>query len=825
MDYWKKGNITTGWRQLKDGSKYDNLFPLKRVDYQDKIIIRDGTTDETVDLMKKVAVKYAPDTVKLAKVLKADTLEQTCNNIWDFLYHHIQYKLDDPTTEQLRTPARSWIERNTGIDCDCFSVFASSILINLGIPHKFRITKYSDSFNPDAWQHVYVIVPDESNDWIIDAVISKFNTQKPYSQKKDFNMSDINGINIAVLSGLGNNDANAFLMLNGIGDTGNEQAIKAHIQATLNIARENPAMVEAGGDSAPEFIKKLQYALDYWDNPVKRAEALEILSANEDAFNKQFGLVDEEELGRLRKRRFPLLHRRGRKFGEVEDINGVDDDIDGLDGFDADEEILGIIDEIQNEYELNGMLGVLGRAKKTRKERKAKRKARRQNFFKKVKSGLKKTGKFLMRFNPVMAPIRGLFLAIVRIGLFKIKERLKWAFANSDQLKKHGKSENQGKKAKEAYKGFIKLWEGIGGKEKALRKAILAGKKGNINGLTGLDAVLDDDDDTPDYHTLYGLMASGHFGNLGAVQALIALVVPIIVAGLKLLNKHKSEDDEEIDEGTDAVKNAVEQGADAIKQNDNGVEGLGNLGALAELLDDLADAHELEGTELGGLDALGKAKRKKSRKDKKAYKAQKKSAKKKRKADRKAKRKAKRNTKKQAKNVKKQANNSSQDTDVPEISDNTPLVDNSQNDNGSDTGNDQTFMQKVSKVASQASSIVSKIAQGSGNDDTEVPVDENGSNVSPMQQKSLIQNNDSNTDAPAGDGLMDRALNFVKDNAIYVAGVAGAIGVGAYLLTRKGDTSKTKSLSGIGKAKATKRKPVKAKAKQTDKKIKVVKYN
>ena len=64
-----------------------------------------------------------------------------------------QYKLDKKGLEQLRRPARTWADRKSGVDCDCMSIFASSILTNLQIPHKFRITKYSQ----DSWQHVYVI--------------------------------------------------------------------------------------------------------------------------------------------------------------------------------------------------------------------------------------------------------------------------------------------------------------------------------------------------------------------------------------------------------------------------------------------------------------------------------------------------------------------------------------------------------------------------------------------------------------------------------------------------------------------------------------------
>jgi hypothetical protein len=130
------GNISSGYRTIADGSGYDRFFSSP--DNQDRFI-RDGDVNITVDLMKRVVWKYIDDTKRIAAHLKETSLKKTCQNIWNFLYHHIQYKLDAKGLEQLRRPNRSWAEKNTGIDCDCFSIFVSSILTNLQIPHSFRI--------------------------------------------------------------------------------------------------------------------------------------------------------------------------------------------------------------------------------------------------------------------------------------------------------------------------------------------------------------------------------------------------------------------------------------------------------------------------------------------------------------------------------------------------------------------------------------------------------------------------------------------------------------------------------------------------------------
>ena len=131
--------ITSGYRTIKNGSKFNPLFP--KVNFVDEVLIEDGEVDDTVELMKKVVVSYLDDTKELAKQLKQKTEIKTCEAIWNFIYTYIQYKLDKKGLEQLRRPARSWVEREIGVDCDCMSIFTSSILSNIKIPHSFRITR------------------------------------------------------------------------------------------------------------------------------------------------------------------------------------------------------------------------------------------------------------------------------------------------------------------------------------------------------------------------------------------------------------------------------------------------------------------------------------------------------------------------------------------------------------------------------------------------------------------------------------------------------------------------------------------------------------
>ncbi|HEY4785522.1 MAG TPA: transglutaminase-like domain-containing protein, partial [Bacteroidales bacterium] len=355
------GSITSGYRPIRDGRPFDRYFA--QPEERDRIIIEDGEVEQTVDLMKRVVWKYIDDTKRIAQYLKGRTLLDTCENIWNFLYNHIQYRLDKRGLEQLRRPNRSWTERRQGIDCDCFSIFVSSILTNLKVQHSFRITKY----DKDVFQHVYVIVPQtgDSDYIIIDCVLNRFNYEKPFTEKKDFAMS-LNGINVAVLSGTETNDVMELVsglddreLLGSDNETARLEAIYEHLVKTRNMIAAKPELINSV-DYPPAFLKMLDYAIDNWNTP-NRDKALEILSKNEDAINRLNGFE-----------------------GTFEELEGIDDDfVNGLE---------------ETNLELNGKKrGIKG-------------------FFKKVGEAAKKGGKLFIRFNPVTIAARGGFLLAMKIN-------------------------------------------------------------------------------------------------------------------------------------------------------------------------------------------------------------------------------------------------------------------------------------------------------------------------------------------------------------------------------------------------------------------------
>lgn len=199
------GLTATQKRPIRSGHQYDKYFPKSDNKTHH---FGEGNQKKTLQLMERWARKFAHQTKELAhKELKGRNLIVTLSNIWHFLYNHVQYTQDQAGVEQLRTPARVWADRTRGVDCDCYSIFISTVLHNLGIPHAFRMAKYDRD-----WQHVYVVVPKNGKKtglqhrpdyYVIDPVKDQFNDEHPFTQKHDRFM---NTMPITGLSGLGQTD-------------------------------------------------------------------------------------------------------------------------------------------------------------------------------------------------------------------------------------------------------------------------------------------------------------------------------------------------------------------------------------------------------------------------------------------------------------------------------------------------------------------------------------------------------------------------------------------------------------------------------------------
>ncbi len=493
--------IVSGPRNTKDGRKYNHL--IKKASGKD-VFVKNGNVLETVESCIDLVAEHYLEVEELAKMLQGDSLKSTCRNIFDFSYSYLQYHKDENGTEQLRTPARSWLDgqikfkqqgkTSSGIDCDDYSIFVGSILKCLGIPFKFRITKYDGKRN---FQHIYVFVPaigDSEDEIIIDPVLSKFDYQKPYSfEKSDFNMSPLQmvagvhgidgltgstslGLPIYALSGIdygggsmANDDADLMAIVSGIDFEDTVNGLGDPDTATLNYLKRTRKFLlknkENKGKMAhiqnpDQFIRMLDQAIKFWHTP-QREKVLDKLADIEEALAEK-GLI---------------------KY-----------DVDAVEG---------LLEFNDLENEMDG----LGRRK------------RRGRFWRAIKRVGKKIGKVakkvvkaVVRFNPLSIAIRNGLLAALRLNMFGIAKKLQYAYLPDNLAAKHNIDAKKLKDLKKRHNRVRKLFKGLQGKEKNLRKAILKGAKQKSSdfSLKGMDGLLAD---------LKGLESIGELAELGQMGA------------------------------------------------------------------------------------------------------------------------------------------------------------------------------------------------------------------------------------------------------------------------------------------------------------------
>lgn len=205
--------LSAKFRTIKDGSKYDHLFPEPEL--KKTVLKKNGSVDDTVQLMKKIIKEYSYQVRGLAKILKGKNIKESAENVFNFVFDYIKYNVEKG--EQLRTPAYTWycaqvcarqgnqFDAKNSADCDCMSIFCGSLFYEMKIPFALRIAAYKDEWgNVGNWQHVYVIVYGDGENITCDPVTHKFNYEKPTGKDKTYPMS-LTGNDIIMLSGIDGN--------------------------------------------------------------------------------------------------------------------------------------------------------------------------------------------------------------------------------------------------------------------------------------------------------------------------------------------------------------------------------------------------------------------------------------------------------------------------------------------------------------------------------------------------------------------------------------------------------------------------------------------
>lgn len=369
--------------KIKSGVEFDHLFPKAMLQ---NITKKEGATvADTIRFIPKVVQETMFHTEKIAKILKRKTVNETCRAIWNFVYDHIAYRKDEDGKEQIRSPARTWNDRQQGVDCDCYTVFISSILSNLKIRHILRITKYKE----DHFQHIYPIVPLANGSYItIDCVVRHFDYEEPYSEKKDTNMD--------------------LEYLNGVNDS---------------IANKNTDIIELDG---------------IYDDREAMAELGKILKRKSSGGG---GGAPKQKSGG-----FKQVFKKG---------------------------------AIKDAYKKGGIKAV-------------------------AKMGLHVTN----RLNPATVLLRNGILLALKTNMFKISQRLRYAYLSDDDARKKGIDMGKFARLKQVKDKLQNIFYGAGGIPENFKKAILTGRGNKDKEVSGLGYVADEMNGADTYESVSNLLGN-----------------------------------------------------------------------------------------------------------------------------------------------------------------------------------------------------------------------------------------------------------------------------------------------------------------------------
>jgi hypothetical protein len=148
------------------------------------LLHNNGNTSDIIESILATDAVSQNQLKDFAPYLKGKDLYSTLYNVWYFVRKYIPYQVDPLGYQFVKTPAATWFDAKRGLPSDCksYSIFIANVLKNLGISAAYRFVAYN---NNKDYTHVYVIVPGNTGQYILDACMPNFNEEKPFTKKRD----------------------------------------------------------------------------------------------------------------------------------------------------------------------------------------------------------------------------------------------------------------------------------------------------------------------------------------------------------------------------------------------------------------------------------------------------------------------------------------------------------------------------------------------------------------------------------------------------------------------------------------------------------------
>jgi len=133
------------------------------------LLKRKANQFDTINYMRELSIIHAnnPFFKNFIKKnnLKAD--KESIKKIFDYIFNNTTFIKDNDKVQQIRVGTK--LLRDKKGNCVDYSVLLSQFLINLGIPHSFKMVA-TDANKPNNFNHIYVVL---YNDLPLDLVIGQ----------------------------------------------------------------------------------------------------------------------------------------------------------------------------------------------------------------------------------------------------------------------------------------------------------------------------------------------------------------------------------------------------------------------------------------------------------------------------------------------------------------------------------------------------------------------------------------------------------------------------------------------------------------------------
>lgn len=145
-----------------------------------KLIVEDQTTGDIVTGILNTHKKYFYEYDKICEYFLGNTLEDTCNNIFNFLKKNVPYYIEPGTKQSLRSPA-AILQHLKGADCKSYALFSNGVLSAIARNYYndfstcFRFAGYNTR---PGIEHVFCVVKTQGKEIWIDPVLNYFDSRE-----------------------------------------------------------------------------------------------------------------------------------------------------------------------------------------------------------------------------------------------------------------------------------------------------------------------------------------------------------------------------------------------------------------------------------------------------------------------------------------------------------------------------------------------------------------------------------------------------------------------------------------------------------------------